>query len=84
MQAFSFSADRESLRGPRIVRVGLIQNSISLPTTAPFLDQRRAIFKKLTPIIDAAGSSGVNVLCLQVSLNIVTEVSDGLIVLFSV
>ncbi|XP_075093085.1 beta-ureidopropionase isoform X2 [Nicotiana tabacum] len=65
MQAFSFSADRESLRGPRIVRVGLIQNSISLPTTAPFLDQRRAIFKKLTPIIDAAGSSGVNVLCLQ-------------------
>ncbi|XP_009768970.1 beta-ureidopropionase isoform X1 [Nicotiana tabacum] len=65
LQAFSFSADRESLRGPRIVRVGLIQNSISLPTTAPFLDQRRAIFKKLTPIIDAAGSSGVNVLCLQ-------------------
>ncbi|XP_009617981.1 beta-ureidopropionase [Nicotiana tabacum] len=65
LQAFSFSADRESLREPRIVRVGLIQNFISLPTTAPFLDQKRAIFKKLTPIIDAAGSSGVNVLCLQ-------------------
>ncbi|CAK9141665.1 unnamed protein product [Ilex paraguariensis] len=65
LQAFSFRADNESLRAPRIVRVGLIQNSISLPTTAPFLDQKRAIFQKLAPIIDAAGTSGVNILCLQ-------------------
>ncbi|MCD7467478.1 Beta-ureidopropionase [Datura stramonium] len=65
LQAFSFSADRESLREPRIVRVGLIQNSVALPTTAPFQNQREAIFQKLIPMIDAAGSSGVNVLCLQ-------------------
>lgn len=65
LQAFSFSADKESLRGPRIVRVGLIQNSVALPTTEPFLNQRGAIFQKLIPMIDAAGSSGVNVLCLQ-------------------
>ncbi|XP_055807508.1 beta-ureidopropionase [Solanum dulcamara] len=65
LQAFSFSADKESLRGPRIVRVGLIQNSIALPTTEPFLNQRGDIFQKLIPIIDAAGSSGVNILCLQ-------------------
>ncbi|TMW99270.1 hypothetical protein EJD97_002818 [Solanum chilense] len=65
LQAFSFSADKESLRGPRVVRVGLIQNSIALPTTEPFLNQREAIFQKLIPMIDAAGSSGVNILCLQ-------------------
>lgn len=47
--------------------MGLIQNSIALPTTAPFSDQKRAIFQKLRPMIDAAGSSGVNILCLQVS-----------------
>ncbi|KAI9086101.1 hypothetical protein K1719_031934 [Acacia pycnantha] len=65
LQAFSFNAEKELLRVPRIVKVGLIQNSIALPTTAPFLDQKRAIFEKLEPIINAAGASGVNILCLQ-------------------
>lgn len=66
MQGFSFRADKESLREPRSVRVGLIQNSIALPTTEPLSDQRKGIFQKLTPIIEAAGASGVNILCLQV------------------
>lgn len=48
------------------MRVGLIQNSIALPTTVSFLDQKRAIYQKLKPIIEAAGASGVNILCLQV------------------
>ncbi|GAB4853331.1 Beta-ureidopropionase [Ancistrocladus abbreviatus] len=65
LQAYCFHADKESLREPRIVRVGLIQNSIVLPTTVPFLNQRRAIFQRLRPIIDVAGTSGVNILCLQ-------------------
>ncbi|KAB1997344.1 hypothetical protein ES319_D12G018400v1 [Gossypium barbadense] len=65
LQAFKFSADKELLREPRVVRVGLIQNCIALPTTAPFSDQKKAIFEKLGPIIDAAGASGVNILCLQ-------------------
>ncbi|VFQ68430.1 unnamed protein product [Cuscuta campestris] len=65
LQAFVFRAEKESFREPRIVRVGLIQNSIALPTTAPFLEQKHAIFQKLTPIIDAAGTAGVNILCLQ-------------------
>lgn len=47
--------------------MGLIQNSIALPTTAHFLDQKRAIYQKLKLMIDAAGASGVNILCLQVS-----------------
>ncbi|KAI3895822.1 hypothetical protein MKW98_025613 [Papaver atlanticum] len=65
LKAFSFHADKELMREPRIVRVGLIQNSIALPTTHPFLDQKRAIIQKLKPIIEAAGASGVNILCLQ-------------------
>ncbi|CAO2815776.1 unnamed protein product [Amaranthus hypochondriacus] len=65
LQAYCFKAQKESLREPRIVRVGLIQNSIALPTTEPFIEQRRAIFQKLKPIIEAAGASGVNILCLQ-------------------
>ncbi|PNX98021.1 beta-ureidopropionase-like protein, partial [Trifolium pratense] len=63
--AYSFHADKEVIREPRVVRVGLIQNSIALPTTAHFVDQKKAIFEKVKPIIDAAGSSGVNILCLQ-------------------
>lgn len=65
LQAFCFHADKEVLREPRVVRVGLIQNSIVLPTTAHFIDQKKAIFEKVKPIVDAAGSSGVNILCLQ-------------------
>ncbi|XP_052192493.1 beta-ureidopropionase-like isoform X2 [Diospyros lotus] len=65
LQAFRFHADKELLTEPQMVRVGLIQNSIALATTAPFLDQKRAIFEKLKPIIVAAGASGVNILCLQ-------------------
>lgn len=65
-QAFCFRADKELLRAPRVVRVGLIQNSIALPTTTHFQEQKRAIFQKLKPIIEVAGASGVNILCLQV------------------
>ncbi|XP_048135741.1 beta-ureidopropionase-like [Rhodamnia argentea] len=67
IRAFRFTAEKELLREPRVVRVGLIQNSIDLPTTAPFLDQKSAIHDKVKPMIDAAGASGVNILCLQVT-----------------
>lgn len=66
-QAFSFQADKELLRQARIIRVGLIQNSTVLPTTAHYADQKHAIIQKVKLMIDAAGASGVNVLCLQVS-----------------
>ncbi|KAI6678463.1 hypothetical protein NL676_039259 [Syzygium grande] len=65
IQAFRFTAEKELLREPQVVRVGLIQNAIVLPTTASFLDQKRAIHQKVKPMIDAAGASGVNILCLQ-------------------
>jgi beta-ureidopropionase len=41
LQGYMFEASTEQLRTPRIVRVGLIQNRIVLPTDAPVLDQVR-------------------------------------------
>eukprot|EP00923_Selenidium_pygospionis_P031930 GHVN01056436.1.p1 GENE.GHVN01056436.1~~GHVN01056436.1.p1 ORF type:complete len:472 (-),score=61.13 GHVN01056436.1:942-2357(-) len=49
----------------RPVRVGVIQNSIVLPTTASPSEQYKAIQAKVEHIIDAAGQMGVNVLSLQ-------------------
>ena len=58
-------AAAEQLRKPRVVRIGAVQNSVALPTTAPFADQYAAIEKKIALIIEAAGAMHVNVLCLQ-------------------
>jgi beta-ureidopropionase len=42
LQGYAFPSVRETFRPPRIVRVGLIQNQIVLPTTAPIAEQVRA------------------------------------------
>ena len=65
VKAFKVDAAAEQLRRPRITRIGLIQNSIVLPTTAPYLEQYEAIEKKIRVMLDAAGAMGVNVACLQ-------------------
>jgi len=65
IKAYKFEAAPEQLRKPRLVRIGLIQNAIVLPTTAPVLEQYEAIEAKLAELINAAGSMGVNILCLQ-------------------
>lgn len=49
----------------RIVRVGVIQHQIVLPTTAPLAEQRNAIYDKVGKIISLAADANVNVLCLQ-------------------
>ena len=36
-----------------------------LPTTAPVSEQRDALFRRVGEMVEAAGRSGVNVLCLQ-------------------
>lgn len=41
LQGYIFEAALEQLRAPRVVRVGLIQNKIVLPTDASVLDQVR-------------------------------------------
>lgn len=65
IKAFQIDAAPEQLRKPRVVRIGAIQNSIVLPTTAPFADQYAAIEKKIETMIDAAAEMGVNIVCLQ-------------------
>ncbi|XP_012945296.1 beta-ureidopropionase [Aplysia californica] len=65
VQGYGFDAAEESSRSPNIVRIGGIQNKIVLPTTAPILEQRDALFKRISDIISGAALCGVNVLCLQ-------------------
>lgn len=65
-QTFEFTAEEEQLRPPRNVSVGLIQNAIVLPTTAPFLEQRRAIMDRVSYLVGVAAEMSVNILCLQV------------------
>lgn len=48
-----------------IVRVGVIQNQIVLSTSDPIVEQRNAIYKKISKIITLAAEANVNVLCLQ-------------------
>ena len=55
----------ENLRPPRIVRVGLIQNSIVLPTTLPINEQRDAIHKKIIGYLEHAAACKANIVCLQ-------------------
>jgi beta-ureidopropionase len=66
LQAYRFSAAVEQLRSPRVVRVGIVQNAIVLETTAPYAEQRQAIFNRVKGVIEAAGAAGVRILCLQV------------------
>ncbi|XP_026741034.1 beta-ureidopropionase-like [Trichoplusia ni] len=65
ISAYDFPARKEETRRPRIVKVGIIQNSIAASTDKPITEQRQAIFDKVGKIIEAAGEEGVNVICLQ-------------------
>ncbi|EFN54435.1 hypothetical protein CHLNCDRAFT_135828 [Chlorella variabilis] len=65
LQAYRFGAAPEQLRPLRIMRVGLVQHGIQLPTSAPFAEQRQAIHTRVRQLMDAAGAAGVQVLCLQ-------------------
>ncbi|GAB1866018.1 Beta-ureidopropionase [Camponotus japonicus] len=59
----------EELRPPRLVRVGLIQHKIVLPTTQPILNQRDAIYKKIASYIARAAQYNVQILCFQEAWN---------------
>lgn len=65
VQAYQFTARKEDLRRPRIVRVAAVQNSIAVSTSEPVNVQRDAIHAKITQFIKAAAASNVNILCLQ-------------------
>ncbi|XP_053611591.1 beta-ureidopropionase-like [Plodia interpunctella] len=63
--AYEFPAKKEQTRPPRIVKIGVIQHSIAIPTDRPINEQKRAILDKVKKIIDVAGQEGVNVICFQ-------------------
>lgn len=65
IKGYRFTARPEQLRQARVVRVGAIQNSIVLPTTAPIEKQREAIWNKLKLMIKAAAQAGCNIVCTQ-------------------
>lgn len=57
---------KKRLRYPLFqVRLGLVQNKIVLPTTAPLDAQRDAILKRVGTICEAAAHCGVNIICFQ-------------------
>lgn len=65
LQAYGIDCPLEQTRSPRKVRIGAIQNKIVLPTDAPIVKQRDAIFERISKLIHAAYLCKVNVLCLQ-------------------
>lgn len=65
LKGYAFTAEKESLRPARVVRVGLIQNQIILPTTAPVPQQIESLHQRISEIIEVAAQCGVNVLCTQ-------------------
>ncbi|XP_035236103.1 beta-ureidopropionase isoform X1 [Anguilla anguilla] len=60
-----FEAGREQLRQPRVVRVGLIQNAIVLPTDAPIMEQITALHRRVGEMVEVAAMCGVNIVCFQ-------------------
>ncbi|XP_012516447.1 PREDICTED: beta-ureidopropionase isoform X2 [Propithecus coquereli] len=65
LQGYAFEAAEEQLRRPRIVRVGLVQNRVPLPTDAPVAEQVAALHKRIEAIVEVAAVCGVNVICFQ-------------------
>lgn len=65
IKSYNFTAAKEDLRNPRIVKIGAVQNSIVAPTTDSIQNQRKKIYEKIERIIEAAAHDNVNILCLQ-------------------
>ncbi|XP_027517505.1 beta-ureidopropionase isoform X1 [Corapipo altera] len=65
LQGYGFEAAPEQLRRPRIVRVGLVQNKIPLPTDTPVAVQVAALHRRIEEIVEVAAMCGVNIVCFQ-------------------
>ncbi|XP_027552702.1 beta-ureidopropionase isoform X1 [Neopelma chrysocephalum] len=65
LQGYGFEAAPEQLRRPRIVRVGLVQNKIPLPTDTPVAVQMAALHRRIEEIVEVAAMCGVNIVCFQ-------------------
>lgn len=56
---------RSALLSSRIVRIGVVQNSIAADPSDSIACQRAALHDKITHMTEAAADCGVNVLCYQ-------------------
>lgn len=65
LQSCGFTCKREQLRNPKIIRVGLFQNQIPLPTWTPIAQMRDAMFKMAKEALEVAALSNVNIFCFQ-------------------
>ncbi|XP_042334460.1 beta-ureidopropionase isoform X1 [Sceloporus undulatus] len=65
LRGYRFEAAAEQLRPPRVVRVGLVQNKIQLPTDAPVAEQVAALHRRIEEIVEVAAMCGVNIVCFQ-------------------
>ncbi|NXA78251.1 BUP1 ureidopropionase, partial [Thryothorus ludovicianus] len=65
LQGYGFEAAPEQLRRPRIVRVGLIQNKIPLPTDTAVAVQVAALHRRIEEMVGVAAMCGVNIVCFQ-------------------
>lgn len=65
VKGYRLLAEPEQMRQPQLVRVGLVQNKIQLPTTCPVGEQMKAIHEHVGRILEIAGNSGVSIVCLQ-------------------
>lgn len=69
LKGYAFGAAEEQQRCPRVVRVGLVQNRIPLPTSAPVAEQVSALHKRIEAIAEVAAMCGVNIICFQEAWN---------------
>lgn len=53
------------MRKPRIVKVGIFQHKIPLPTWSPIKEMRDAMFQMAAEALEVASNGGVNVFCFQ-------------------
>merc|ERR1712080_105293 len=65
LTGWNIEAMEEETRPARRVIIGLIQNSIVLPTDTGIQEQIAAIHRRVGGIIETAGRAGTNIVCLQ-------------------
>uniref|UniRef100_A0A493T243 Beta-ureidopropionase 1 n=1 Tax=Anas platyrhynchos platyrhynchos TaxID=8840 RepID=A0A493T243_ANAPP len=80
---YGFDAAPEQLRRPRIVRVGLVQNKIPLPTDTAVAVQVAALHKRIEEIVEVAAMCGVNIVCFQEAWIINSAISSNCCYLYA-
>lgn len=65
LKAYAFQSIPEQLRSPRIVRVGIFQNSIPVATWTPVKEARDAFHQMAKEVLAIAATANVNVFCFQ-------------------